>query len=298
MNGRLAISQEAILRPGSIRVFPSTPPTRIAAQPAGRVFQMPSACRQLPPMCILTSPMAPSSVLLARRQNGRIASAGISAWVNLEKPFLPINVLLTPLLRTDANNKEGKMIYCGNDQFCCEGDFNSGKCACPNKNTTQIRPGKFQGVVLVSTATFTGTSPSMSIATTSANIRPTTAVTTTTDGSGASGTGAPTSTAEPANTPPGGDGKNLALIIGLSVGLGVGLLFLAVLAFVLYRRWRRRQPAPTPAPIEMKPSSTPSVATPAPAAPVEAFMDGDLREDDPDGPRYRNDWGTPRRIDI
>ncbi|KAK3316122.1 hypothetical protein B0H66DRAFT_479806 [Apodospora peruviana] len=169
---------------------------------------------------------------------------------------------------------DGKLAACGDDRFCCETDFNSGKCGCDSQerdNALTITAGLAQTIIQVSDTTFVG-APSLSIAST----RPTDIPTTTTEGAGSSsttdasssssptatGTGTTTSgdgttttppspttsTGSSTSTPPGGDdtsggdgGDNKNRTIGLAVGITVGVVAIAgvVLAYLFW--WRPRQ---------------------------------------------------------
>ncbi|KAK1759583.1 hypothetical protein QBC47DRAFT_357433 [Echria macrotheca] len=205
----------------------------------------------------------------------------------------------------DKDNNNGHLIYCGIDRFCCEHDFNTGKCSCDaNGNATVIRPGVFQTIIFVSDATFTGT-PSISIATTSANVRPTTSsrVTTTTADTPSSATASPTGTADPGNqgpspSPSPDNNGNRNLIIGVVVGVVGGLLLLGAIGFFAWR-WRRNRPIDDgePTVVGMKPLGHGTSAATT-ASSVAPHIDDDLRENDPDGARFVNDYGRPRRVDI
>ncbi|KAK0709427.1 hypothetical protein B0T26DRAFT_721482 [Lasiosphaeria miniovina] len=166
----------------------------------------------------------------------------------------------------DDDNKEGQLAACSSQSFCCENDFNAGKCNCSNNGGAfTISAGVPQTIIQVSDTTFTGT-PSISIATnppkTSTTSRrststsaTSTATPTTTPSTSAStahsssttstSSGAATGTSSPSTSgDDGGDGNGRRnLIIGLVVGLVGGVLLLGALGYFLYRKfWGRPQP--------------------------------------------------------
>ncbi|KAK3384179.1 hypothetical protein B0T24DRAFT_607481 [Lasiosphaeria ovina] len=162
----------------------------------------------------------------------------------------------------DDDNKEGQLAACSSQSFCCENDFNAGKCKCSNNGGAfTISAGIPQTIIQVSDTTFTGT-PSISIATNPPTTATTsrrststrsTATPTTTPSTSAStahssssttstSSGATTGTSSPSTSgDDGGDGNGRRnLIIGLVVGLVGGALLLGALGYFLYRRSQGR----------------------------------------------------------
>ncbi|KAJ4421347.1 hypothetical protein N0V85_000219 [Neurospora sp. IMI 360204] len=169
----------------------------------------------------------------------------------------------------DNENRKGELAACGNDRFCCAGDFNEGKCDCSSNNKDSgaftISAGLAQTIIQVSDTTFTG-SPSLSIASTRATgtkASTTGSITQTTGGpsstsltsspkstSGQTSSSAPTTTpaAPPAASSKGDDDSDSSgssssgngLKIGLGVGIPVAVLAVAgALAYFLW--WKPRQ---------------------------------------------------------
>ncbi len=204
----------------------------------------------------------------------------------------------------DADNKEGKLIACSDRTFCCEKEFNSGKCSCSRDGGAMtISPGLYQTIIQVSDISFSGT-PSISIATTSASVRttsgsrsstPTSASTsraTSSTGSSAASQGtsapssSPTDSAEGSSSGDSGMPFPTKLGIGLGVSLGV-LAILALVAAVFFLRRRKK---------------TPSVASPVPqpekGQPKAVISDG-LHEVDPNGAAYQDSYlAMNRRVAV
>lgn len=147
---------------------------------------------------------------------------------------------------TGSDNADGEMVACGDNHFCCLGDYNAGLCNCSLSTANEgdsfvVNDGKAQ-TIIGETASFTGTvsyltsqpTPSPTTATTSgSSATPTGSSTTGTSATGtsstATGTGTGTGTASP--TP---KKSTHTLALGLGVGLGVGIPLLAIAGFLYY----------------------------------------------------------------
>ena len=147
-----------------------------------------------------------------------------------------------------GDNVNGDLVHCGNNQFCCLGDWNAGRCTCDaNGGSFAIQPGTPQGIVGVSDATFTGVP---SIATTRPTPVPT--PTTTASRSSSSASSASTTATNSPTPPPDGNGGNGGGLpqttkIGIGVGVGVGAaLIIGAVAMLLIRRRRSRSARPSP----------------------------------------------------
>ena len=150
---------------------------------------------------------------------------------------------------TGSGNSAGEMVACGDNHFCCLGDYNAGLCNCTTAadgssdgDSFVVNDGRAQ-TIIDETTTFTGT---VSYLTSQPTPSPTTPPTTpgtaahggiSSTGSGDSHTATPTNTATPAPEP---KKKTSTLAIGLGVGLGAGAIALAGAGYFAYRAWQRR----------------------------------------------------------
>ncbi|KAK4190971.1 hypothetical protein QBC35DRAFT_45238 [Podospora australis] len=154
-----------------------------------------------------------------------------------------------------GDNYDGKLAYCGNNRYCCMGDFETGKCTCEEGGGNFEQDGEAiaQTIIQVTDTTFTGR-PSPTTAAPPASFRSTesesatTSTSTTlstlvTSGSSSSTdpTSSPTSTAEPASD--GGEEEDKSrkkkLVISLAVAIPVGVIAIAFLAAWLITKRRR-----------------------------------------------------------
>ncbi|KIH92561.1 hypothetical protein SPBR_03032 [Sporothrix brasiliensis 5110] len=144
---------------------------------------------------------------------------------------------------TGSGNADGEMVACGDNRFCCRGDYNAGRCNCslssPNEGGSfVVNAGKPQTIV-GETASFTGTVSYLTS-------QPTPAPTPTSASSLSSSASLPASTSAPSSatsslasgastspTPQPETSKH-TLALGLGVGLGVGVPLLAVAGFLYY----------------------------------------------------------------
>lgn len=68
---------------------------------------------------------------------------------------------------TEGANADGDLVACGNDRFCCAGDYDDGSCDCSGDGDSfYVEPGLGQTIIGVSWTTFTG-SPSYLVTATS-----------------------------------------------------------------------------------------------------------------------------------
>ncbi|KAL1898191.1 hypothetical protein Sste5346_003597 [Sporothrix stenoceras] len=146
---------------------------------------------------------------------------------------------------TGPGNADGEMVACGDNHFCCLGDYNAGLCNCSLSSANEgdsfvVNAGKAQ-TIIGETGSFTGT---VSYLTSQPTPSPTSATTTSgssakstgssTSGSSASGTSA-TATGTGSGTATPTPQKNThTLALGLGVGLGVGIPLLAIAGFLYY----------------------------------------------------------------
>ncbi|EPE10495.1 hypothetical protein F503_05590 [Ophiostoma piceae UAMH 11346] len=151
---------------------------------------------------------------------------------------------------TGSDNSDGEMVACGDNHFCCLGDYNAGLCNCTTAadgstdgDSFVVNDGRAQTIIDV-TASFTGT---VSYLTSQPTPSPTTSGSVTHGGnsntvSGGSHTATPTNTGTSTNTatPASEPKKTNTLAIGLGVGLGVGAIALAGAGYFAYRAWQRR----------------------------------------------------------
>ncbi|CAK7240373.1 MAG: hypothetical protein STHCBS139747_001812 [Sporothrix thermara] len=141
---------------------------------------------------------------------------------------------------TGDDNADGAMVACGDNHFCCLGDYNAGLCNCSlasedTGSSFVVNDGKAQTIV-GATASFTGT---VSYLTSQPPIPPTSSSYSTassTSGTSTAATGRGTGTPSP--TP---KKSTHTLVMGLSIGLGAGVLLLAIAGFVYYWRGRHRR---------------------------------------------------------
>ncbi|CAK7226167.1 hypothetical protein SBRCBS47491_006139 [Sporothrix bragantina] len=142
---------------------------------------------------------------------------------------------------TGDANTDGAMVACGDDHFCCLGDYNAGLCNCSLSSTNSggsfvVNDGKAQTIV-GETASFTGTvsyltsqptpSPtSTKSASTTSSVAASSSVASS-SGSSASASGS----SSPSPTP---KKSTNTLALGLGVGLGVGIPLLAIAGFLYY----------------------------------------------------------------
>ncbi|CAK7200023.1 hypothetical protein SEUCBS139899_002711 [Sporothrix eucalyptigena] len=143
---------------------------------------------------------------------------------------------------TGSDNADGAMVACGDDHFCCLGDYNAGLCNCSLSSANSggsfvVNDGKAQTIV-GETASFTGTvsyltsqpTPSQTTSGSPSSSGSSTSSATGTSSSGtgtkATGTGTATSTSN--------NNSKHTLALGLGVGLGVGIPLLAIAGFLYY----------------------------------------------------------------
>ncbi|CAK7209929.1 hypothetical protein SCUCBS95973_000612 [Sporothrix curviconia] len=149
---------------------------------------------------------------------------------------------------TGDGNADGAMVACGDDRFCCLGDYNAGLCNCSLSSTNSggsfvVNDGKAQTIV-GETASFTGT---VSYLTSQPTPSPSPSPTTSSAASSGSASATPASsssgTAASASGGPSTDRKKKpnTLALGLGVGLGVGIPLLAVAGFLCYWFGPRRR---------------------------------------------------------
>lgn len=161
---------------------------------------------------------------------------------------------------TGDDNTDGEMVACGDNKFCCLGDYNAGLCDCSTGGGSfVVNDGRAQTIV-GETATFTGTvsylqvkqtvspttpSSAASSATSSSTAPPSSSmtasstwssITTVTASGNASATAHTDPSTDTATPTPAPKSKSHVLAIGLGVGLGVG----AVALGAGYFAWRRR----------------------------------------------------------
>ncbi|ERT01111.1 hypothetical protein HMPREF1624_02350 [Sporothrix schenckii ATCC 58251] len=134
---------------------------------------------------------------------------------------------------TGSGNADGEMVACGDNRFCCRGDYNAGRCNCslssPNEGGSfVVNAGKPQTIV-GETASFTGT---VSYLTSQPKPAPTPT------SAESSSTSLPTSSSASASAStspmPQPETSKHTLALGLGVGLGVGVPLLAVAGWLYY----------------------------------------------------------------
>lgn len=155
---------------------------------------------------------------------------------------------------TGAGNADGDMVACGDNHFCCLGDYNAGRCNCSlstsgSSNSAAgdsfvVNNGKAQTIIGES-ASFTGTvsyrtsQPTRSPTSASTSASKTTSGTSTASNSGTSASGSGAAASGSGSPTPSPSNNKHVLALGLGIGLGVGIPLLAVLAFAAY--WFRHQ---------------------------------------------------------
>lgn len=201
--------------------------------------------------------------------------------------------------KTDDDNKSGELVFCGDNRFCCESDYLSGKCTCgTDGNATSISSGVARTVIFQdSTPVGTPTINVVSVLATSSSLPTTTRTSTTVSTSSRSSSSvpsAPTASASPED-PEDEPSSNRDLAIGLGIGIPLGVIAVGALIFFVWRRFRNRD--------EEEPGIINSSGEMGSAGPGTGSFgamepDQELRENDAFGPTWVNDYGAPRRTGL
>ncbi len=151
-----------------------------------------------------------------------------------------------------AADADGDMIACGNNRFCCLGDYNAGRCNCTAKGDSfVINPGIANTIIGV-TESFTGTASYLTSRPTPSSTRATTTASSSSPSSpsssaspastvvSSSSPSTPTSTATDTATATPPPKKKQGLVVGLGVGISVGVVLLGLIAGLVAWVVRRR----------------------------------------------------------